>query len=393
MKLINQHFTTLVILLAISSTVFASSDPLANNLPQNKYPPATLSNFYQCENNALININDDEASLNTVNYFGTSVSITLYNVEHKKAKSMLCNALSVIQEYHYLASNYSTYGHVTNIKTINESPAEKHQIDPLLTELIAAGIDWHQRSGGYFNIALSPVIDLWRTHRFACLKGNSQASECSIPSQTELNHAALLTNINDVSLDRVHNTVRMKPGMSIDLGGIAKGWMAEKVYDQLKVDGAEQFIINAGGNIRHLGLHPEGRQFATAVEDPVCKKSNYQLAKCNEPSGQYHEVITGKDITVVSSGNYLRYFVVNGQQYHHLIDPKTLYPKPKGIATTVVLNSHQLYADVISTMLFLMPLQTALDYVNKRDYIEAVWYLNEQGDKVESNKFDSFTGN
>lgn len=352
------------------------------------YIPATLAGFYQCEKSSLINFDNGIASLNTVKYFGTSITINIYNAQEETANSILCNALSVIQEYHYLASNYSTYPHVTNIKTINESPTKEHVIDPMLTELIASGIDWYRKSDGYFNIALSPVIDLWRTHRFACL--DSEQQRCSIPSNTELTNAAKYTKIEDIQLDEKNNRIKLKAGMSLDLGGIAKGWMTEKVFDQLRADGASQFMINAGGNIRHFGLHPSGRQFSTAIEDPLCKKSDYQLPKCASFEGQYHEIVSGENLTIVSSGNYLRYFVVNGQQYHHLIDPQTLYPKPKGIATTVVLNDNQIYADVISTMLFLMPIEKALNYVNQHDYIEAVWYLNENGEKITSSDFDNF---
>lgn len=378
------------VILCSSAAALANDVNAAKLLPSDKYSPETLTQFYQCEANGLISFDDKVATLNTVKYFGTSVTINLYNMDNVQAKTALCNALAVIQEYHYLASNYSTYPHVTNIKTINESPSKTHSIDPQLTALIASGIDWYKQSNGYFNIALSPVIDLWRNHRFACIKANNDPSQCSIPTPVELTAAAKLTHIEAIQLDRQANTIRLQDGMSIDLGGIAKGWMAEKVYDQLKTDGAQQFMINAGGNIRHFGLHPEGRQFVTAIEDPLCKKSDYQLPKCATFEGQFHEVVTGQDLTIVSSGNYLRYFEVKGQQYHHLIDPTTLYPKPNGIATTVVLNDQQIYADVISTMLFLMPRDKALDFVNQHDYVEAIWYLNEQGDKVESNRFNQF---
>ena len=379
-----------VIILSSSACTFALDAKTVTLLPSDKYSPEVLTKFYRCETNGLISFDGKVSTLNTVKYFGTSITINLYNMDKEQAKSLLCNALAVIQEYHYLASNYSTYPHVTNIKTINESPSKTHKIDPQLTALIGSGIDWYQQSNGYFNIALSPVIDLWRNHRFACIKANNDPSHCSIPTPAELNDAAKLTQIEAIQLDKQANTIHLADGMSIDLGGIAKGWMAEKVYDQLKLDGAQQFMINAGGNIRHFGLHPEGRQFVTAIEDPLCKKSDYQLSKCADFDGQYHEIVTGEDLAIVSSGNYLRYFVVNGQQYHHLIDPNTLYPKPNGIATTVVLNDNQIYADIISTMLFLMPIENALDYANKHEFVEAVWYLNENGDKVTSTYFEKF---
>ncbi|MCL1060004.1 FAD:protein FMN transferase [Shewanella gelidimarina] len=382
--------------LPILTLLFLSSYNYANVITQPVAPDFNIIKVdtkgepYRCEGNALITNNAVSSNLTTLKYFGTSISIDIYDNNDKDINSAFCNALHVIQEYHYLASNYSTYPHVTNIKSINNQPDKKHKIDPKLTELIQASIDWHDKTHGYFNIALSPVIDIWRGYRAKCKGERKLQDRCSIPTEAELAQAKLLINIKDIDLDLTNNTIQMKAGMSIDLGGIAKGWMAEMVYRQLKADGVENFMINAGGNIRHYGVHPEGRNFTTAVENPICKKYNNTLEQCQSFEGQYHEVVTGKDLAIVSSGNYLRYYRVKGKEYHHIINPKTLYPKSTGISTTIVVNNNQLFADVISTALFLMPLKEALAYANKNKDVEAVWYLNVQGDKVESEKFNRY---
>ncbi|RTR38957.1 FAD:protein FMN transferase [Shewanella canadensis] len=354
--------------------------------------PAIQDTFkpYQCEGNGIISHSDGVSTLNTLKYFGTSITIDVYDSKPEAAGPALCHALNVVQEYHYLASNYSTYPHVENIKSINNDPSHNHKIDPKLTELIEAGLEWYRKSDGYFNIALSPVIDVWRKHRNACKGEIKEQNICTTPSLSELNEAAKYINIDEINLNTTGNTISMKTGMSINLGGIAKGWMAEKVYEQLKSDGISSFMINAGGNIRHYGLHPDGREFNTAIEDPLCKKYDYQLPKCREFEGQYHEVVHGIDLTIVSSGNYLRYYRVKDQEYHHLIDPKTLRPKPKGISTSVVLDGQQIFADVISTTLFLMPLEQALEFTDRSDYLEAVWYLDDEGNKVSSANFDKY---
>ncbi len=374
--------TLLVLGLSVSSTVMAQAN--SKLAIKDTFKP------YQCEGNGIITHKDGISTLNTLKYFGTSITIDVYGSKPEAAEPALCHALNVVQEYHYLASNYSTYSHVENIKSINTNPSINHKIDPKLTELIEAGLEWYKKSDGYFNIALSPVIDLWRKHRNGC-KGEIKAQNiCTTPSPSELNEAAKRTNIHDVKLNTTANTISMKAGMSIDLGGIAKGWMAEKVHEQLKSEGLTSFMINAGGNIRHYGLHPDGREFNTAIEDPLCKKYDYQLPKCREFQGQYHEVVHGTDLTIVSSGNYLRYYHVKNQEYHHLIDPKTLQPKPDGISTSVVLDGQQIFADVISTTLFLMPLEQALDFANQNNYVEAVWYLDDEGNKTSSANFDKY---
>ena len=375
-----------IYLLPVMALMMPNSS-LATTMPSealaNSADKAALFEPYRCEGNGIISVNKGVISLHTLKYFGTSITIDLYGEETNYGKESLCKALNVIQKYHYLASNYSTYPHVTNIKSINNSPNTTQHIAPELTAILASSIEWNSLSNGYFNIALSPVIDIWRAYRNDCnIRGI-----CKLPTATELAAASRYTHISDITLDVENNTISMKPGMSIDLGGIAKGWMAEKVYDQLKSDGMTSFMINAGGNIRHFGRHPEGREFVTAIEDPECKKYDYQLDKCQSQAGLYHEIVKGEDLTIVSSGNYLQYFTFDGKDYHHIIDPKTLFPKEKVISVSTVLDSQHIFADVISTTLFLMPINEALRFANDNEYIKAVWYLDSSGNKVYSNNF------
>lgn len=363
---------TLLLLVGLSA--------LSNSVLADSFEP------YQCEGKASFVLKQGQASMTTLKYFGTSITVQTYGQSESQSQKSLCDALNVIQEYHYQASNYSTYPGFTNIKTINNAPEQVHEIDTALMELLETSIEWHDKTGGRFNIALSPVVDIWRAYRKRCQQGG----ECKTPSREELEQAARLTQINNIKLDPVAGTVSMLPGMSLDLGGIAKGWMVEKVYDSLKQNGVRHFIINAGGNIRHFGLHPDGREFVTGIENPVCRKTEYQTPECQLAENHYHELITGQDLTVVSSGNYLNYYKVDGQEYHHIIDPSTLAPNPRGIAVTVVMQDRQILADVLSTSLFLMPRDEALELLKTLPGTQAVWYENAQGDKWATSDFDKF---
>ncbi len=350
--------------------------------------PAFADDFnpYQCEGNATFVVEPNKANMTTLRYFGTSVSVQIYGQAAEVSQKALCDALNVVQEYHYQASNYSTYPDFTNIKTINNAPDQTHIIDSKLMDLLEASLEWHDKTGGRFNVALSPVVDIWRGYRKRCQQGG----ECETPKSSELEQAARLTNVDNIKLDAVAGTISMAPGMSLDLGGIAKGWMVEKVYDSLKNNGVQQFIINAGGNIRHYGLHPDGREFVTGIENPVCRKNEYSTPECQMPENHYHELISGKNLTVVSSGNYLNYYTVDGQEYHHIIDPSTLAPNPDGIAVTVVMEDQQIIADVLSTSLFLMPRNEALELLKTLPGTQAVWYENADGSKWSTSDFDKF---
>ncbi|WP_417347048.1 FAD:protein FMN transferase [Ferrimonas sp.] len=344
-----------------------------------------------CQQHGLIQSEPNLSVLYTLDYFGTSISIEILDDGGEDAETALCQSLKLIEHYHQLASDYDTYPGLVNIKSINLDPTATHRVNPELFELIQTGVEWHRLSEGYFNIAIGPVVQLWRQHRFRCTKGASNERECSLPTDAELRAAAEHTRIANIQLDPADHSVTMTEGMSLDLGGIAKGWMVEKVLDHLKAQGMRSVVINAGGNIRHYGHHPEGRPFVTAIEDPVCRKHDFQLPGCDQMERRYTEVVTGENLTVVTSGNYLKYFEVGGKEYHHIIDPTTLYPKQGGVATSVVLSNNHIYADVLSTTLFLMPLDRAKALAEKLSYLEGVWVLDEDGRRVYSSGFERFS--
>ncbi|MBY5992674.1 FAD:protein FMN transferase [Ferrimonas balearica] len=360
--------------------VQASADAVADQLPKPANAAKAMDSL--CHQDGLITQGPGYAELTTLKYFGTSIAIRVYDAPGEQAERALCDSLKVIQRLHHLASDYQTYDHVVNVRSINEAPTEVHHIDPELVALIQAGIDWHKISRGYFNIAVGPLVQQWRRERNACAAPTEPDNGCRIPSEAALQEAARHINIDDIELDVEAGTVRLKAGMSLDLGGIAKGWMAEKVHDQLVAAGMQAFVINAGGNIRHHGHHPEGRDFVTAIEDPLCKKHDFASPRCQTLEGQFHEFIAGEDLTIVSSGNYLRYYRVGDKEYHHIINPNTGYPKPDGVSVSVVMNDQHIYADVLSTTLFLMPREEALKMAESLPYLEAVWYLDEQGNKI-----------
>ncbi|QIZ76972.1 FAD:protein FMN transferase [Ferrimonas lipolytica] len=328
--------------------------------------------------------------MTTLKYFGTSITVAIYDAGSAQAESVLCDSVNTIERLHKLGSDYDTYDNIVNIKAINNAPTEVHKIEPELAEIIAAGIEWHQLSDGYFNIAIGPVVQVWRRYRNQCTALKMANDDCLIPTDKELIDAIKYSDISNIKLNKTVGTVSMAEGMSLDLGGIAKGWMAEQVYQQLVDAGVASFVINAGGNIRHFGQHPEKRLFTTAIEDPICKKANFEPAKCNQFDNQFHEIVAAEDIAVVSSGNYLKYFTVDNVDYHHIINPKTLFPKTTGISTTVVLNDNHIYADVLSTTLFLMPLDKAIKMAEDLQYVEAVWYLDKHGNKKTTAKFDKY---
>ncbi|MBY6186324.1 FAD:protein FMN transferase [Marinobacter hydrocarbonoclasticus] len=365
-----------------------NADAIADKLPQKQQGQNNVG--AQCQLDGIISEGEEYTSLTTLKYFGTSIAINIYDAGDGDARAALCDSLNVIKRLHQQGSDYQTYDGVVNIRSINNAPTQTHKIDPELVELIQAGIDWHRISKGYFNIAVGPVVQEWRRQRNACAEPASANNGCSLPSEQALKEASKYTDINKINLDAEAGTVSLAEGMSLDLGGIAKGWMAEKVLDQLVAAGMRSFVINAGGNIRHWGRHPQGRPFVTAIEDPICKKHDFEPAQCRQLDGQFHEFIAGENLTIVSSGNYLKYYRVGDKEYHHIINPNTGYPKDEGVSVSVVMNDQHIYADVLSTTLFLMPKDEAMKMAESLPYLEAVWYLDDEGNKDSTSGFDNY---
>ena len=156
----------------------------------------------------------------------------------------------------------------------------------------------------------------------------------------------------------------LQNGAEIDLGGIAKGYIADRVAAYLKEQGVAHACINMGGNILVLGGKPDGTDWTIGIRDP------------NGTAEQSEEVLSLSDGAVVTSGNYERFFLRDGVRYHHLIDPDTLMPANFVLQTTILTRDSAL-ADFLSTAAFLLPYAESRALIEGLEGVEAVWVLND----------------
>jgi thiamine biosynthesis lipoprotein len=153
--------------------------------------------------------------------------------------------------------------------------------------------------------------------------------------------------------------------MSLDVGAIAKGYAAEMVANRLESEGISGYILNLGGNVRTIGSRPDGAPFSIGVENPD--------RASEEP---YGSVITVSNRSLVTSGSYQRYYTVAGKNYHHIIDPTTLMPAV-GYRSVSVLCPSSADADVLSTALFMLPLEEGKHLLSSVPEAEAMWILED----------------
>lgn len=203
-----------------------------------------------------------------------------------------------------------------------------------------------------FNITISPVVKAW---------GFTTDQEKHVPSQETLDALLPLTNPEDLVINEDTSTAELiKKGMSVDLGGIAKGYTSDAVTALLKEEGVTSGWFSLGGNVSVIGKKPNGEKWKVAIESPL---------NANDSVG----ILEVEDCAVITSGGYQRYFEENGKRYHHIIDSNTGYPADKGLISVTIISKEGTKADGLSTALFVMGLEDATNLWRNSDDFEAVF--------------------
>ena len=264
--------------------------------------------------------------------------------------------------YHRIFDGYNAYEGVHNLYEVNLHAAEgPAPAEPELIALLQYMKDLQPRLQGRVNVAMGAVLSLWHTYR---------QEGTATPPLEELQARAAHCNFDDVILDAEANTVFFAdPELQLDLGAVAKGYTVEIVASWLLTSEMPSYIISAGGNVR-AGLAPQdGRaRWSVGIQDP-------DDALFTTANG-IKDILYGTDVSVVSSGDYQRYYVVDGVRYHHIIDPDTLFPSAFMRQVTVVTQDSG-YADALSTCLFLLPYEAGRAFVDSLEGVEAYWVLND----------------
>ena len=286
-------------------------------------------------------------------FFDTVSYVYCYADDSKETFSAKCDTVwSVLEEYHSLFDIYYEHSGVTNLKTLNDNAGgEAMVVDEKLIDFLLYAKELYDLTGGEMNIMMGAVLRIWHDCREA---GNR------IPTDEELAEANKHTDISLLEIDEENKTVRISdPEASIDVGALGKGYATEKAAKALEEQGTESYVLNIGGNIRIIGTKPDGSGWDTGVKNPA------------DPT-TYSMYLTISDISCVTSGNYERYYVVNGERYHHIIDKDTLMPASY-FGSVCILTADSGLADALSTALFSMSYEDGLALVNKIGGVEVIW--------------------
>ena len=277
--------------------------------------------------------------------FDTASSISAADSSQADFNSHFDSVYNELLRYSRLFDIYKDYQGVVNLKYINENAAAAPvKADKAIIDLLLFGKQAYEITGGRVNIAMGAVLSLWHNASQAAAANPENAA---LPSQADLEAAALHCDIEKLIINENESTVYFADSqMSLDVGAIAKGFVCEKIADYIAENNIwSSAVLNLGGNIKTIGTKG-GKSFSIAIENP---------------SGGYLDVLSVSNGTgVVTSGDYQRYFTVDGQNYCHIISPETLMP-PEYVSSVSVICADTALADALSTALFDMPPEQAIE--------------------------------
>jgi thiamine biosynthesis lipoprotein len=299
--------------------------------------------------------------------FDTLTQIVAYTENEEEFQLYYDKAHERFLELHKFYDIYHDYDGVNNIKTINDQAGIKQvKVDKDIIDLILFSKKWAKQIGEDTNIAMGAVLQIWHDYREA---GIDDPLNAKLPPMDQLMEAAEHMDMDKVIVDTENSTVYLTDkGMSLNVGAVAKGFATELVAKELMEEGLLSGMISAGGNIRaiHKPLDGVRQRWGVGLQNP-----DKFIAGDEE---NLLDTIFINNASVVSSGDYQRYYVVDGEIYHHLIDPKTLMPGQYYRAVTILTEDSGV-ADFLSTAAFLIPLDQSMKLVESLDGVEAVWVM------------------
>ena len=224
-------------------------------------------------------------------------------------------------------------------------------------------------SKGNFDITIGPLVKLW----------NIGKESARLPDQTEIDKAIKQIDYTKVLLNPYEKTVFLKePGMIIDLGGIAKGYVADALTDMLKKEGVEHAIINLGGNIYAYGQNPDGNDWQIGIQNPQAERNDYI------------GIASVKNKSVVTSGIYERFLESGGKTYHHILSPFDGYPFDNTLTAVSIIADKSIDADALSTTAFALGLKTGLELLESIPNVEGIFITKDSEVYISSGLKDYF---
>ena len=268
-----------------------------------------------------------QSASHSLRLMGASIHLTIF---HEDAQNLLLQSEQLL---HLYKNRFSANDADSELMEINLQAGKKAvQVHPELFELIELGKKHSIAANSHLNIAIGPLVQTWRIG----------FSDAKLPSEEEIQRLLKITDPEEIFLNDSNREVYLsKEGMRIDLGALAKGYIADKLKEFLVEQGVQSGIIDLGGNILTIGENPTfHRPWRIGIQNPALDR------------GEHVAVIEVSDGSVVTSGIYERQLVVDGKTYHHIFDRKTGYPMETELASITIVAEKSVDCEIWTTRLF-----------------------------------------
>ena len=271
----------------------------------------------------------------------TIVSITVSSDSEEKAKAAIDKAFSELER---LAKLLNFYSDDSEISAINRYAGNKPvRVSPETTEIIEKALYVSENTEGAFDVTVGPLVRLWDFQKKI------------IPDRAIVKEKLKLVGYKNIVIDKGTSTVFLKTkGIQIDLGGIVKGYAADKAAEILKQHGIKAGIVAVAGDIKTFGIRPDSSLWNVGIQNPRQQTDKDEIL-----------AVVGLSNTAVStSGDYQKFFIKDGRRYHHLLNPKTGYPDSECRSVTVIAKDAA-FTDAFATGIFVLGAQKGMDVLNR----------------------------
>ncbi|RIV46747.1 FAD:protein FMN transferase [Flagellimonas pelagia] len=283
----------------------------------------------------------------TLKLMGSRFDLTVVAENQAKGDEYMDLAIAEITRIERLISSWDPNSQTSMInKNAGVSPVK---VDRELFNLIERAIKISKLTQGAFDISYASMDRIWKF----------DGSVMEMPSEEAIKQSVAKVGYQNILLDPENGTVFLKKeGMKIGFGAIGKGYAADMAKALLLKHGVTSGIINASGDLNAWGTQPDGKDWMVAIVNPLNKNKVFSW-------------LPVRDQAVVTSGNYEKFIILNGERYTHIIDPRTGYPS-KGVRSATIFTKNAELADALATSIFVMGVETGVDFVNQLKGVECI---------------------
>ncbi|HHV38766.1 MAG TPA: FAD:protein FMN transferase [Tepidimicrobium sp.] len=301
---------------------------------------------------------DEEPLTRTEFLMDTVIKLNIYD---RKDEGIMDKAVDRLKE---IEEGMSATIPTSDVNLINENAGIKPvKVREDVYQVIQEAKNFAIATDGAYDPTIGPLVELWD------IASKNREEADSIPTDEEIQKAKDLVDYNDLELRDGGYVYLKRPGMKIDLGGIAKGYAADEVKDIFVEEGVKSAIIDLGGDIYALGNKGKGRPWRIGIEDPF------------EKAGSYLGVSNVENKSIVTSGDYKRFFIYKGNKYHHIIDPSTGYPTDNEISSISIISDRSIDGDALATALFILGVDKGSEIISDLEDVEAI-FITKKGEVI-----------